>query len=40
VLGGVTYTLTLAHGGLKVSFNPPYSLPSAVKAAGKITVTP
>jgi basic membrane protein A len=50
VLGGVTYTLTLANGGLKVSYNPAYSLPAAVKAAGDaaikgiaggtITVTP
>jgi basic membrane protein A len=50
VLGGVTYTLTLANGGLKVNYNPAYHLPSAVKAAGdaaikgvangSITVTP
>jgi basic membrane protein A len=50
VLGGVTYTLTLANGGLKVSYNPSYSLPAAAKAAGdaaikgvaggKITVSP
>ena len=50
VLGGVTYTLTLDNGGLKVAYNPSYRLPASVKAAGdaaikgiasgKITVEP
>ena len=35
VLGGVTYTLTLANGGLKVAYNPAYRLSAAVKAAGE-----
>jgi basic membrane lipoprotein Med (substrate-binding protein (PBP1-ABC) superfamily) len=49
-LGGVTYTLTLANGGLKIAFNPAYGLPAAVKraadaaikgvAGGSITVNP
>ena len=38
VLGGVTYTLTLANGGLKVSYNPSYSLPAAAKAAGDAAI--
>ena len=38
VLGGVTYTLTLANGGLKVSYNPSYSLPAAAKAAGNAAI--
>ena len=38
VLGGVTYTLTLANGGLKVAFNPAYSLPSSVKAAADAAI--
>ena len=33
VLGGVTYTLTLDNGGLKIAYNPAYKLPAAVKAA-------
>ncbi len=33
-LGGVTYTLTLANGGLKVAYNPAFRLPASVKAAG------
>jgi len=50
VLGGVSYTLTLENGGLKVAFNPGYKLPASVKAAadaaikgiasGKIVVQP
>jgi basic membrane protein A len=49
-LGGKTYTLQLANGGLKIAFNAGYSLPADVKAAGdaaiegiksgKITVNP
>jgi basic membrane protein A len=38
VLGGVQYTLTLANGGLKVAYNPAYSLPAAVKAAGDAAI--
>jgi basic membrane protein A len=38
VLGGVTYTLTLANGGLKVSYNASYGLSSAVKAAGDAAI--
>lgn len=34
VLGGVTYTLTLANGGLKIAYNPAFKLPASVKAAG------
>jgi basic membrane protein A len=50
VLGGVTYTLKLDNGGLKVAYNSAYNLPASVKAAGdaaikgiasgKITVQP
>jgi basic membrane protein A len=50
VLGGITYTLTLNNGGLKVAYNSAYNLPASVKAAGdaaikgiasgKITVQP
>lgn len=50
VLGGKTYVLTLANGGLKMAFNPAYKLaPAAKKAAdeaiagiskGSITVQP
>jgi basic membrane protein A len=38
VLGGVTYTLTLANGGLKVSYNSSYSLPAAIKSAGDAAI--
>jgi basic membrane lipoprotein Med (substrate-binding protein (PBP1-ABC) superfamily) len=38
VLGGVTYTLTLDNGGLKVAYNSAYSLPSSVKAAGNAAI--
>jgi len=38
VLGGVTYTLTLANGGLKVAFNPSYSLAAGVKAAANAAI--
>jgi len=34
VLGGVTYTLTLENGGLKIAYNPAFRLPAGVKAAG------
>jgi basic membrane lipoprotein Med (substrate-binding protein (PBP1-ABC) superfamily) len=33
-LGGDTYTLTLKNGGLKMIYNPGYTLPADVKAAG------
>jgi len=33
-LGGKTYTLQLSNGGLKIAYNPGYSLPADVKAAG------
>ncbi|HVO40228.1 MAG TPA: BMP family protein [Spirochaetia bacterium] len=38
VLGGITYTLTLANGGLKIAYNPAYNLPAAVKAAGDAAI--
>jgi len=38
VLGGVTYTLSLANGGLKVAFNSGYSLPAGVKAAADAAI--
>ena len=37
-LGGVTYTLKLANGGLKIAYNPCYSLPADVKAAGDAAI--
>jgi basic membrane protein A len=37
-LGGTTYTLTLANGGLKIAYNPGYSLPAAVKSAGDAAI--
>lgn len=37
-LGGTVYTLTLANGGLKISYNPDYSLPADVKAAGDAAI--
>lgn len=33
VLGGKTYTLTLANGGLKIAYNPGYALPASAKKA-------
>ena len=49
-LGGKTYTLQLKNDGLKISFNPAYTLAADVKAAGEkaikdiiagtVTVTP
>ena len=38
VLGGVTYKLTLANGGLKVAFNSGYALPASVKAAADAAI--
>jgi basic membrane protein A and related proteins len=38
VLGGVTYTLTLDNGGLKIAFNPAFRLPAKVKAAGEAAI--
>lgn len=37
-LGGVQYTLQLSNGGLKVAYNPGYSLDAAVKAAGDAAI--
>jgi basic membrane lipoprotein Med (substrate-binding protein (PBP1-ABC) superfamily) len=37
-LGGITYTLTLSNGGLKIAYNPSFSLPSSVKAAGDAAI--
>jgi basic membrane protein A len=37
-LGGDTYTLHLKDGGLKMAFNPGYSLPADAKAAGDAAV--
>ena len=37
-LGGITYTLTLANGGLKVAYNSSFSLPASVKAAGDAAI--
>ena len=37
-LGGITYTLTLSNGGLKIAYNPSFSLPAAVKAAGDAAI--
>jgi basic membrane protein A len=38
VLGGESFVLHLANGGLKVAFNPGYALPADVKAAGEKAV--
>ena len=38
VLGGVTYTLKLDNGGLKVAYNSAYNLPASVKAAGDAAI--
>jgi len=38
VLGGVTYTLTLDNGGLKVAYNSAYNLAASVKAAGDAAI--
>jgi basic membrane lipoprotein Med (substrate-binding protein (PBP1-ABC) superfamily) len=37
-LGGITYTLTLANGGLKIAYNPAYKLPATVKSAGDAAI--
>ena len=37
-LGGSVYTLTLKNEGLKIAYNPGYSLPADVKAAGDAAV--
>jgi basic membrane lipoprotein Med (substrate-binding protein (PBP1-ABC) superfamily) len=37
-LGGITYTLTLSNGGLKIAYNPSFSLPASVKAAGDAAI--
>ncbi len=37
-LGGQTYILTLANGGLKVALNPAYSLPADVKKAADAAI--
>ena len=37
-LGGITYTLTLSNGGLKIAYNPAFKLPAAVKAAGDAAI--
>ena len=38
VLGGITYTLTLDNGGLKIAYNPSYKIPAKVKAAGDAAI--
>jgi basic membrane lipoprotein Med (substrate-binding protein (PBP1-ABC) superfamily) len=37
-LGGDTFTLQLKNGGLKIAYNPGYSLPADVKAAGDAAI--
>lgn len=37
-LGGITYTLTLSNGGLKIAYNPSFALPASVKAAGDAAI--
>ncbi|HEX7976438.1 MAG TPA: BMP family protein [Anaerolineales bacterium] len=37
-LGGVTYTLQLKNDGLKIVYNPAYSLPADIKAAGDAAI--
>ncbi len=37
-LGGETYTLTLANGGLTIAYNPGYSLPADVKSAADAAI--
>jgi len=37
-LGGVTYTLTLENGGLKIAYNPGFKIPASVKAAGDAAI--
>ncbi|HUX51483.1 MAG TPA: BMP family protein [Spirochaetia bacterium] len=38
VLGGITYSLTLQNGGLKIGYNPAFDLPADVKAAGDAAI--
>jgi len=38
VLGGVSYTLTLENGGLKIAYNPAFKLPAKAKAAGDAAI--
>jgi basic membrane lipoprotein Med (substrate-binding protein (PBP1-ABC) superfamily) len=38
VLGGKTFTLTLANGGLKVAYNKGYALPAAAKSAADAAI--
>lgn len=37
-LGGDTFVLRLANGGLKIAYNPGYNLPAEVKAAGDAAI--
>lgn len=37
-LGGTAYDLTLANGGLKIAFNPGYSVPAEVKTAAETAI--
>jgi len=37
-LGGTTYTLHLANGGLKIAYNPAYSISTEAKAAGDAAI--
>jgi basic membrane protein A len=37
-LGGETYVLKLANGGLKIAFNPQYSLPADARAAAEAAI--
>jgi basic membrane protein A and related proteins len=38
VLGGITYTLTLSNGGLKIAYNPAFGIPAAMKKAGDAAI--
>jgi len=37
-MGGATYALTLANGGLKIAFNPGYSVPEDVLASADAAI--
>ncbi|TFG85110.1 MAG: BMP family ABC transporter substrate-binding protein [Spirochaetales bacterium] len=37
-LGGDAYVLTLANGGLKIAYNPSYTIPAAVKAKAEAAI--
>jgi basic membrane lipoprotein Med (substrate-binding protein (PBP1-ABC) superfamily) len=37
-LGGESFTINLANGGLVIEYNPDYALPTEVKALGEKTV--